>query len=336
MNRLLISSWLAVLVMPQVVSHAALVGPWLNTMADRDAIYTPGSVRLTFQVSPAARLAGPYDLRIIVYVAQNKVREQTMTITQGQPASYDLSFPRVHAITRGSYRAELSMGNELLEAREGPIALWPPRDPATVGPCNAKVWVLDTSGTLQTLLPELGLKPADAAFQAVRDFSPPDIIFAGEHLDGASMEILTQRIAATSKPLVVVLLRQRQWPGELDASIRRGTDPCQPVTSEPNSLLLEDLSGGDVIRLLKEANAVAVERWAGRSIHSHLTAGDDTKRVSSCLCVVREANRLLLFCQLPATAREDPRQMTLLHNLVQFACRNADPNPETRIERERR
>ncbi|RPJ38558.1 MAG: hypothetical protein EHM35_04270 [Planctomycetaceae bacterium] len=272
----------------------------------------------------------------MVYVAQDKGREQTMTITRGRPASYDLSLPRVHGVTRASYRVELSLGNEFLEAREGPIALWPPRDPAPVGPCKAEVWVLDTSGSLQTLLPEFGLKPADASFQAVRDFSRPDVIFAGEYLDGASMEILTRLIAATSKPLVVVLLRQKQLPEQLDASIRSGTDPCQPVVPEPNSLLLKDLSGGDVMRLLSEANAVGVERRTGRSIHSHLTAKEDEKTIFSHLCVVEETNYLLLSCQLPATARKDPRQMTLLGNLVQFACHEADPNPETRIEREER
>lgn len=337
MDRHVISTLLAVLPLLQAASAGVSGDPMLRVTADRDAIYTPGSVRLTFQLTAAARLAGPYDLRITVYVAQNKVREQIVTITRAQPVSYDAPFPRVRETTRGSYRAELSLGSKLLEAQERPLALWPPRDLQPVTPYDGKVWVLDTSGALEALLPQFGIKPADASFQTVRDFGSPDIIFVGEYLDSVNMQTLIERRTETSKAPVVILLRQKQLPEELEAAISKKMDPCCPVVREPNGPLLKDLSGLDVMRLLGDANVVEVEKHVDRSIRSDLTAArEDARAILSYLCVIEEANRILLFCQLPAIARDDPRQMTLLGNLVEFACRkadHADPNPKTRIER---
>jgi hypothetical protein len=229
------------------------------------------------------------------------------------------------------------LGGELLEARDGPISLWPPRDVRPRAQSDAKIWVLDASGVLQALLPQFGIQPVDAAFQTVRDFSRPDIVFAGEDLDGRNMQVLTERIAAASQPLVVVLLRQKQWPQELEATIRKKSDPCCAVVPLPNSPLLKDLTGGDLMWLLRDANAVEIERHVDRSIHSHLTAAnEDAGTILSYLCVVEEAGRVTLLCQLPAVNREDPQQMTLLRNIVQFACHNvnrADPNEQTRVER---
>jgi len=333
----MIPAMLAFLAVLQIASAGAPAGLMLGVTTDRDAIYTPGSIRLTFQLTQAARLAGPYDLRITVYVAQSKVREQTMTVTRARPVSYDVPFPRVREITRGSYRAELSLGSELLEAQEGPLALWPPRDLQPVAPYQGKVWVLDTSGALQALLPQFGIKPADASFQTVRDFGSPDIIFVGEYLDSMNMQTLIQRTTGTPKALVAILLRQKQLPEELEVGISKRMDPCCPVVREPKRPLLKDLSGVDVMRLLHDANAVEVEKHVDRSIRSDLTAArEDAKAIPSYLCVVEETNCILLFCQLPAAVPDDPRQMTLLRNLVQFACRTADradPNQETRIER---
>jgi hypothetical protein len=338
MNVGMVPKLLAILAVPRIVLAGALAGPMLELGTDRDAIYTPGHIRLIFRLTPAARLAGPYDLRITVYTGQNKVREQMMTVTRARPVSYDVPFPRVREITRGSYRAELSLSSELLEVQERPLALWPPRDLQPAAPCHGKVWAFDTSGALQTLLPQFGLEPADASFQTVRDFGSPDIVFVGENLDRMSMRTLVQRASATSKAQVLILLRQKQFPEELDAAISEKVDPCRPVVRKPNSPLLKDLGGADVIQLLHDANAVEVERHVGRSIHSDLTpAKEDAKASTSYLCVVEDKPCVLLFCQLRAVTPDDPRQMTLLRNLIQFACQTADRadlNVKTRIERE--
>jgi hypothetical protein len=338
MNVDMVAKLLAILAVPQIVWAGALAGPMLELAADRDALYTPGSIRLTFHLTPAAALAGPYDLRITVYTGQNMVREQMMTVTRARPVSYDVPFPRVREITRGSYRAELSLGGELLEVQERPLALWPPRDLQPAMPCHGKVWAFDTSGALQTLLPQFGLQPADASFQTVRDFGSPDLVFVGETLDRMNMQTLLQRMAGTSKAQVVILLRQKQFPKEFDAAISEKADPCRPVVRKPNSPLLKDLGGADVIQLLHDANAVKVEKHVGRSIHSDLTpAREDAQAGTSYLCVVEDKPRVLLFCQLPAVAPDDPRQMTLLHNLIQFACQaadRADSNRQTQMERE--
>lgn len=336
MNTCVTSSLLVVLAALPATSAAARADCMVRVAIDRDAVYTPGNVQFTFQLTPGARLAGSCNLRITVSVAGSKVRERTMSIAPAEIASYDLSFPRVHAITPASYRVELSLGGEFLEAREGRLALWPPRDPRPE-PWGAEVWVLDTSGLLQNLLPEFGLTPADASFQAVRDFGHPDVIFVGENLDGPAMESLAERIASPPTAPVVVLLRQGRFPEELGVSVGRDTDPCHPVVRELNSPLVRDLSGHDVMRLLDGSEAIEVERWGERAVRSHLTiAKEDAKMVVSWLCVVEQTGSTLLFCQLPATARDDPRQMTLLGNLVQFARRRtdrADPNLRSRIER---
>jgi len=336
MKRYVIAGVFLILVHLVAMPVAATEGPLLAVAADPDALYTPGRIRLTFELTPAARLAGPYHLRVTIYVAQNAVRDQTLTIAKGQPASYELSFPRVHEITQVRYRAELSRAGEFLEVSEGPIRLWPPRGLPPVAQRGAKVWVLDTSGTLQSLLPEFGVTAADAGFQAIRDFGHPDIIFVGEYLDSTSMQILAERIAVTPGRLVVVLLRQRQFYRDIDVVIGEKTDPCSPTVPEPNSVLLTGLSGRDMMRLLSDANAVKVRRYPDRSIDSHLTAPGDAQSVHSYLCTVKEANCVILFCQLPAVAHQDPRQMTLLYNIVQFACDQvglAEPNEPARSER---
>jgi len=336
MKRYVIAGVFSILGHLIAMSAAAADGPLLGVVADPDALYTPGKMQLTFELTPAARLAGPYHLRVTIYVARNAVRDQTLTITKRQTASYELSFPRVHEVTQARYRAELSRAGEFLEASEGPIRLWPPRDLPPVTQRGAKVWVLDTSGALQSLLPEFGVTAADAGFQAIRDFGHPDVIFVGEYLDGTSMQILAERISAAPGRLVVVLLRQRQFHKDIDVAIDKKTDPCSPAVPDANSVLLKGLSGRDVMRLLNDANAVKIRRYPDRSIDSPLTASSDAQSVRSYLCTMKEANCVILFCQLPAVARQDPRQMTLLHNVVQSACDQAgppDPNEPARSER---
>jgi hypothetical protein len=336
MKRYVIAGVFSILGHLGAMPAAAAEGPLLAVAAYPDALYTPGRIRLTFELTPVARLAGPYHLRVTIYVAQNAVRDQTLTIVKGHPASYELSFPRMHEVTQARYRVELSQAGEFLEASEGPIRLWPPRDLPRVAQRGTRVWVLDTSGALQALLPEFGVTAADAGFQAIRDFGHPDIIFVGEYLDSTSMQILAERVAAAPGRLVVVLLRQRQFYRDIDVVIGEKTDPCSPTVPEPNSVLLKGLCGRDVMRLLSDANAVKVRRYPDRSIDSHLTALGDAQSVRSYLCTVREGNCIILFCQLPAVAHQDPRQMTLVHNIVQFACDQvgpAEPNEPARSER---
>ncbi|RPJ38559.1 MAG: hypothetical protein EHM35_04275 [Planctomycetaceae bacterium] len=62
MNRRVIRSLLAVLVVLQVMPSVSPADPLLSVSVDRNATYTPGSVRLAFQLTTAARLARRYDL----------------------------------------------------------------------------------------------------------------------------------------------------------------------------------------------------------------------------------------------------------------------------------
>jgi hypothetical protein len=321
-----IGSLFCVLASLNGATRAGTEVPWLRVLAAPDAIYTPGRVRLTFELTEATRLAGPYRLKVTIYVAQSLVRDLTMILTKATAASCDVSFPRVPAITQARYRAELSLENQFLEAQEGPLSLWPPLERQAPVRGEGNVWIVDTSGVLQAVLPGFGVTGVDAAFQAVRDFGRPQIIFVGERLDSAGMKVLFERIAAIRERVIVVLLRQRQLPDELGVIVRGKPDVGRPVVCASDSPLLAGLAMRDVTRLLCDAHAVEIEGGPDRAIDSHVSIpGAEPEKVLSYLGLIKDAHRTFLCCQLPTSARDDPRQMTLLHNIVQYACRRIDP-----------
>ncbi len=322
---------------PGAIPAACPADAVLQMSLSHSAIYTPGDVRIDMMVTPAARLAGPYRLRVIASVARDVVHERTMTLMKGGKASWELSFPEVRIVTEVRCRTELFLGDEFVEACERPIHLWPRRRPCGVAHHRAELWAFDPSGVVQKLLSEFGLAATDAAFQAVRDFGSPRVIFLGEGLDPCDIQMILERVRMTEANAVVILLRQRQFPAELQVSIARDRDPCDTVVWERGSALLDGLAARDLAGLLRGATAVDIKGRPGRSVASCVTgAAQATDEICSYLGVVQEENHAILYCQLPISDRQDPRQIVLLRNLLRVAgagLRSATGHDATDIER---
>ena len=302
----------------------------LEMTTSREAIYTPGDAQIDLSVTQAARLEGPYRLRVTASAAGQTIHERTMTLARGLRTPCELTFPEVRAVTEIRCRAELFLGEEFLEAVERSIRLWPARRPPEEAPLCQGLWVLDPSGVVQTLLSESRIPASDAAFQAVRDFSTPRAVVIGERLDPPAVGRILDRIETTDSNAVVVLFRQEQWPDSLHISIAQDQNDTGAVVRERSGVLLDGLCSRDVLGLVTGARPVHVARRPGRTIVSFLrdTAASESE-VSSYLCVIHEGNHRILCCQLPGTDSEDPRQMALFQNLIRFACQAGD-NERTR------
>lgn len=295
-----------------------------------EAIYTPGDVQIDLSLTQAARLEGPYRVRITASAAGQTIHERTMTLAKGQRVSCELTFPEVRAVAEIRCRAELLLGEEFLEAVERPTRLWPPRRPREGAPVCQGLWALDPSGIVQTLLSESRVPVLDAAFQTVRDFSRPRVVVMGERLDPPAIQMILDRVETTDSNAVVVLFRQEQWADSLNISIAQDQNDPGVVVRERSGVLLDGLCSRDVLGLLNGARPVHVAQQPGRTVVSFLSdAAAGEGRVSSYLCVIHEGNHRILCCQLPVTDSEDPRQMTLFHNLIRFACQ-AGYNERTR------
>jgi hypothetical protein len=303
----------------------------------RSAIFTPDDTRIAVRVAPAAKLAGPYGVKIIASAGQNVIHERTMALMKGDGASCLLPFPEVRTVTEVRCRAELFLGNEFIEACEKPIRLWPHCCPGPLPHDHAEVWAFDPSGVMPKLLSEFGVHAANATFQAVRDFGTPGVVFVGERLDPCQIETILERVRRMDRNTFVILLRQEQFRAELHVSTTANTDAGDSVVWERGSALLEGLAARDIMGLLNGTNAVHIPKQPGRSIISYVTGTTHTDdEVSSYLGLVQERNHAILFCQLPCTDRQNPRQIVLLQNFVQFACGRtySATSPETtRTER---
>ncbi len=320
-----------------VAPAACPAGTILEMTIPRDAIDTPGDARLDFLMTPAARFAGPYHLRILASVARDVVHERTMTLMKEDKVSCELSFPEVRTATEVRCRAELFLGEEFLEACEKPIRLWPHHRPRVVTQGPTDFWVFDPSGALQNLLPEFGVAAVNAVFQAVRDFGTPRVVFVGERLDPAHSRMILERVRMTDENTIVVLLRQEQFPKDLQISTAQDKDVCDNVVWDRAHVLLEGLAARDLLGLLQGGAAAHIQKTPGRSVTTCITGTTRTdEEVCSYLGVMQEENHLILYCQLPSTDRQDPRQMVLLHNLIQFACARIHPAlPHEAIDTER-
>jgi hypothetical protein len=299
----------------------------LEMNTPREALYTPGDVQIHLSVTQAARLEGPYRLRITASAAGQTIHERTTTLARGLWTPCRLTFPQVRTVTEIRCRAELFLDEEFVEAVEKPIRLWPPRRPCEGkdAPVCPGLWALDPSGVVQTLLSESRIPASDAAFQAVRDFGTPRTVVMGERLDPSAIRMILDRVETADQNAIVVLFRQEQLPESLQVSIAKDPgDPGAPVL-ERTGAPLDGLSSRDILGLLKGARPVRVAPRPGRTIVSFLSDATQSEgEISSYLCVIREGNHRILCCQLPATDSEDPRQMTLFHNLIRFACQAGD------------
>jgi hypothetical protein len=302
----------------------AVDGALLHVTVQQEAIYTPGTVRLSFVLTDAATLAGPYRIRAALYLAGATARDREVEVTRPQATLCELPVPELDGIVKAVCRIELFQDDAFLEAHELPVSLWSRHHLEPAGRCGTRVWAVDPSGVLLSRLSEFGIEAADASFQAVRDLRVPEIVFVGERLDEENMRLTFDRVRQ-AQDVVTIVFGQDRLTGGFDAAGITVTDPCHPVIAEPNSVLLTGLSSRDAMWLLNDARPLRIKRRPDRSIHSHLTAVEsDSKVVLSYLSIVEQHSRTTLYCQLPATDRDDPRQMVLLRNILQFACERAE------------
>lgn len=304
--------------------ESCLAGPTaagcLEVAVDRDAIFAPGPLRLTAALSERARLAGAYKIKVGVYLAGLAIREQTCPIDWSSPVTWTWPFPEVRERTEVRCRIELSLEGEFLEAAEVPVSVWPLRVRITTGDPLRDVWVLDASGELQRIFREMDVRVEDAAFQAIRDFGVPSCVFIGEYASGPSVQQLIDRLSREERPPGIVFLRQSRFVEELGVRLA-GESASNPVAWDMNTPLLANLSRRDVMALVRGADGLAIEPTPGRVTRSLLTRpfreGDS---VRTYLALVTEARHRTVYCQLPVLDPCNPRQATLLHNVIRFAA----------------
>ena len=291
---------------------------------DRDAIFAPGPLRLTAALTDRARLAGAYKIKVGVYLAGLAVREQTCPIERYSPVTWTWLFPEIRERTEVRCRTELSLDGEFLEAAEFPVSVWPMPGRITPGDRLQGVWILDVSGELQRIFHEMDIPAADAAFQGIRDFAAPSCVFIGEYASGPSVQRLIERLSWEERPLGIVSLRQSWFVEELGVCLAGKRAFC-PVVWDMNSPLLVDLSRRDVMALVSEADGLVIESAPHPVTRSLLTGTlDDEPSVQTYLALVTEARRRMVYCQLPVLDPCDPRQVTLLHNVIRWAAETAD------------
>ena len=296
---------------------------------ERDAIFTPGQVRVAVQLSDRAEVAGPYKAKLTAFLAGIVVREQTVGITQEAPATFVVPFPKVLVRSEVRCRVELSLNDEFLEAVERPVCISPPAAPLDKHNRPTDVWVLDASGGLQRVFHELDVNAVDAAFQGVRDFASPSVVFMGEFSETNVMELITARLSQMPKQPIVIFLRQRQFPKALEVKAVDDVNAPRSIICDMNTPLLKDLTRADMLNLLSKAVSIETKAKSGFT-HSFVTErADNQEPARTYLSTLNADGRLHVFCQLPVMDPCDPRQTTMLHNLIEFAA--TPPSSQRRI-----
>ena len=301
------------------VATASASGDFMRVSVERDAIFTPGQMRVTVNLSERTELAGPYEVRLTAFLAGLTVRELTTSVSRGAPASFEVPFPRMQARSEVRCRVELSLQGEFLEAVEQPVFLWPPMVPLDARHRPKDVWVLDASGRLQRAFREMDVNAVDAAFQGVRDFASSAVVFVGESSEMRAVQMILDQVRQAPRPPVVVFLRQRQFPKELEIEAVSDVNSPGSIVCDMNAPLLKGLTRLDIGSLVSQA--VGIERRSRSGITRSFVGGGPHRTY---LYTVNADGRAYVFCQLPVMDPCDPRQVTLLGNLVEFAAAEAD------------
>jgi hypothetical protein len=308
----------------------------MEVSLERDAIFTPGQLRITVRLTDRATLAGLYQAKAVVSLAGIVVREQTLNVRQEAPAVLAVPFPKVAARSEVRCRVELSRAEEFLEAGEYPVSLWPPAAPLGPSERPTNVWVLDTSGGLQRMFHDMEISVADAAFQGIRDFALPSVVFLGEFSDVKVMRLIRARLAQAPGRPVTVFLRQREFPPELEIEMVGDRARGRSVTCDMKTPLLKDLTQRDLMSLTGPAQDVKLKYVEGLRRLCVVTTPDReaVDVTGTYLATITDASHLDVFCQLPVMDPCDPRQVTLLRNLVRLAAQettrsNRDENPSS-------
>jgi hypothetical protein len=249
-----------------------------------------------------------------------KVREQTASLSRGAAASFEVPFPRMQ--TRGEVRCrvELSLKGEFVEAMEQPVLLWPPAAPLDRRHRPQGVWVLDASGGLQRAFHLLNVNCVDAAFQGVRDFASPSAVFVGEFAEMKAVQVVLDRVAQAPGQPVVVFLRQSRFPKALEIDLAGDANSPRSIVCDMNTPLLRGLTRLDVSGLLPQAVGIEPNSPGGGT---HAFIADAGSPRWTFLHSLNADGRSLVFCQLPVMDPCDPRQVTVLRNLVEFAVTEA-------------
>jgi hypothetical protein len=308
--------WFIAAVAWGAVAAAGASGSFMRVSVERDAIFTPGRMRVTVTLSERAELAGPYEVTLTAYLAGLKVREQTVSLSRGAAASFEIPFPRMQ--TRGEVRCrvELSLKGEFIEAMEQPVFLWPPAAPFDRRHRPKDVWVLDASGGLQQAFRVLDVNCVDAAFQGVRDFGLPSAVFIGEFAEMKAVQTVLDRVAQAPEQPVIVFLRQSQFPKALEVKLANDANSPRSIVCDMNTPLLRGLTHLDVSNLLPQAVGIEPNSQGGRT-HAFIAGAGSPRRMF--LHSLNADGRSLVFCQLPTLDPCDPRQVTVLRNLVEFS-----------------
>ncbi len=317
------TQFLILAVTGSVLATAAGSESLMRVALERDAILTPGQMRATVALSDRAVLAGPYEVRLTAFLAGLTVRRQTAGASRESPAAFAVPFPYVQARSEVRCRIELSLGGEFLEAVEQPVFLWPPAAALDGSHLLRDVWVLDASGELQRALRDLDVNTVDAAFQGVRDFALPSVVFIGEFTETQALQMVLARTVEAVRPPVVVFLRQRQFPEVLEMNVAGAGSAPRSVVADMNVPLLKGLTYLDVSRLVAQAVSIEPKGRGGfaRACVAEPVAAGSPRRAY--LAELSAAGRRQVFCQLPVLDPCDPRQTTMLHNLIELAAAEA-------------
>jgi hypothetical protein len=221
-------------------------------------------------------------------------------------------------------RVELSLYGEFLEAAERPILIWPPAAPLDSRRRANNVWVLDASGGLQRIFRELDVNAVDAAFQSVRDFASPSIVFIGEFSETEAMQLILTRVSQTPKQPVITFLRQKQFPKALEIETIDDANTPRFIACDMNTPLLSDLTQADMLSLLSKAASIGTKSKRGFTQSFVAKRANSSESPRTYLSTLNVDGRLNVFCQLPVMDPCDPRQTTLLHNLIEFAARRVE------------
>jgi hypothetical protein len=319
MKRILTTYGL-LMVMNLLFVQPCLGNTFFKVILARDAIYSPGEIHLTLELTDRARIEGEYEFRIHVYITGVLVRKQIVPATRNELTHFDLTFPPIQGKTNVRYRVELFINGEFIESRELPLTLYPASEPFVQKQINKTIWVFDISGRLQKILDDLEVEAVDATFQSARNFGTPEVVFIGEDLDPNSMQLITDRLAlAKNKPLII-FLKQKQLLRDLGIDIPEIDRKAESIECDFDCRLLRGLGRRDVMSLLNSTVSVKIKRDDGKSIDSDITEVDqDNKNMYSYLCTIEERNRTTIHCQLRVTDDKDPRCGILLKNLLKLA-----------------
>jgi hypothetical protein len=316
-TRLMVLTAIGIL---RAVSTGSVPDSLMRVSVERDAIFTPGQVRVAVRLTDRAEIAGAYEARLTAFLAGIAVRDLTASISRESPAIFDVPFPRVFARSAVRCRVELSLGGEFLEAAERPVFIWPPVAQWDKPKRPPSVWVLDASGGLQRVFREMDVNAVDAAFQGVRDFASPSVVFVGEFSQTSAVQLIITRLSSMSKQPMVVFLRQKQFPRDLEIETVNDTNTPRSIACDMNSPLLKNLMRVDMLSLLSQAATIETKAKGGftRSLVAERASKGEPRGVY--LCTLDADDRRYVFCQLPVTDPRDPRQTTLLHSLIEFAA----------------